>query len=128
MMIKFVRFNIYLCLTLGLLFACGCETLSGSKKKEATVVELHLEADANDGSDSKPVQINRDNPFTVNVDSDAFVETSDIVEAKVVDDLGGFSIKLKFNWRGTALLDSLTTANKGKRVARYCKFGQARWL
>jgi preprotein translocase subunit SecD len=130
MMIKFVRFNTYLCAVLGLLFVCGCESLSGSKKKEkeATIVELHLEVNPDGGSDNGPVQINRDNPFSVNVDKTPFVDTTDVVEAGVVDDLGGFLIKLKFNWRGTALLDSCTTGNRGKRIAVYCKFGKARWI
>jgi preprotein translocase subunit SecD len=127
MMIKFVRFNIYLCLGLGLIFlATGCQ--SSKKKKDVTTLELHLEVNKDGAEDNVTVPIFRDQPVYVNVDKEFFLDTPDISEAKVVDDLGGFKLRLQFNWRGTLILNSVTSANLGKRIGVVCHFGKNRWL
>ncbi len=41
---------------------------------------------------------------------------------------GLFSIRLKFNWEGTAILDSFTSSNPGRRIAIMGDFGGKRWL
>jgi preprotein translocase subunit SecD len=126
MMIKFKRFNTYLCLAAGLLLAAGCE--SDSKTKNFTAIELHLEVNADGAGDNETVTYFRNPPITVNVDKEPFLDTPDVEAAKVMDDLGGFKIVLKFNWRGTQLLSSMTAGNLGKRIAVFCVFGQNRWL
>lgn len=132
MMFKFGRFNIYLCLALGLLFACGCQTPAEKEKKkkdkEFTIIELHMEVNRDGSSDNEPVAINRDPPIYVNVNKTPFVDSSDVTEAVLVEDLGGFAIRLKFNWRGTQLLEGITTAGRGKRIAVFCTFGPSRWI
>lgn len=129
MMKEFVRFNIYFCMALALLFlATGCHS-SEKKKKDQTIIELHQEVVPDGASDNKPVQIFREHPIYVNVDVSPFVDTPDVEGARVIDDnFGGFMIQLKFNWRGTQLLNSITTANRGKRIAVFAQFPQARWL
>ena len=126
MMIKFVRFNIYLCVAISLLLATGCQTQR--KKKDLTTIELHLEVNRDGGEDNAVVPVLRDHPMMVNVDQTAFVDGVDLVEASLVDDMGGFKLRLKFNWRGTQLLNSITSANPGKRIAVNCNFGESRWL
>ncbi len=132
MMFKSARFNIYLCLALVWLFACGCQTAeqkdAKKKKKESTLVELHMETNREQASDNETVAINRDPPIHVNIDKNTFLDSADVEEAVLVEDLGGFAIKLKFNWRGTQLLEGMTTANRGKRIAVFCTFGPSRWL
>ncbi|HZQ46273.1 MAG TPA: hypothetical protein VFC07_04620 [Verrucomicrobiae bacterium] len=132
MMKIFGRFNIYLCLALGLLFAGGCQTPAEKEKKQKekdiTLIELHMEVNRDGATDNEPVAINRDPPIYVNVDKSPFVDASDITEAVLVEELGGFGIRLKFNWRGTQLLEGMTTANRGKRIAVFCTFGPARWI
>lgn len=132
MMNKFGRFNIYLCIALGLLLACGCQTPAEKEKKkkdkEFSLIELHMEVNRDGSSDNEPVSINRDPPIYVNVNKTAFVDSNDITEAVLVEDLGGFGIRLKFNWRGTQLLEGMTTASRGKRIAVFCTFGPSRWI
>ena len=126
MKIKFARFNIYLCLSLGLMWlGAGCQS---DKKKDVTTLELHLEVNKDGSEDNVTVPIFRDHPIFVNMDKEFFLDGVDVSEAKVVDDLGGFKIRLQFNWRGTLVLDSATTANVGKRVGVVCHFGQTRWV
>ena len=63
------------------------------------------------------------------VDKEPFLDSADVIEAKVLEDLGGFVIQLRFNWRGAQILSGVTTANRDKRIALHCVFNkQARWL
>jgi preprotein translocase subunit SecD len=128
MMTKLVRFNIYLWLAAGaLLLATGCES-DKEKKHPLSTLELHAEVGRDNGGDNEMVPILREHPIYVNVSKETFLDAADIVEANVVDDLGGFQIRLKFNWRGTQLLQSYSTAYRGKRIAVFCVWGPARWI
>jgi len=125
MMIKFERFNTYFCLFLALLVAGGCET---GKKKDYAAIELHLEVNSDGGSDNESITVFRSNPQTFNVEKNAFLDMADVVDAKVIDDMGGYKIQLKFNWRGTQVLGGMTAAHIGKRIGIYAVFGGNRWL
>lgn len=130
MMRNFARFNIYLAavLALALVTVTGCQT--GKKKdKDKAVIQLHQEAYTSGASDTERVAIYRENPIYVNVDKEPFIDSADITEAKVLEDLGGFVIQLRFNWRGSQILNGVTTANRDKRIAVHCIFNkEARWL
>jgi preprotein translocase subunit SecD len=134
MMIKLVRFNIYLCASLALLLACGCRLFphhdkDDKEKKEVATVALHLEADPDGISDIVPVSIYRSDPIVVSVSKEPFLDSRELDEASVVDEPGGlFSIRLKFNWEGAAILDSITSSNPGRRIAVSGDFQEKRWL
>jgi preprotein translocase subunit SecD len=134
MMIKFARFNLLLLVALTLFSGTGCKSdpIEKKKKKEAkelTLIELHLEVNHDGATDNEEITIDRNNPFTVNVDKIPFLDGADVTEAVVVDEAGGlFSIKVKFNWRGTQLLDGATAAHHNKRIAVFCAFDESRWL
>jgi hypothetical protein len=59
-----------------------------------------------------------------------------VTEARVVDGVGGFAIRLQFDRQGTWLLESNSTANRGRRFAIFCVFNDlqnpkvvvGRWL
>ena len=117
-------FNLYLLL---LLACAGCETTG--HQKEASTLQLHVEVNP-DGTDrNAPVPIGRgDFSFQVNVERDPFLNEGSITEAWVVDALGGFQILVKYDAKGTRLLDQYSMAHRGKRVAILSQFGEARWL
>jgi hypothetical protein len=131
MMINYGRFNLYLCAAFLVLFS-ACRSADDKKEKkeskEAAYVELHLEINRDGSSDNEEITINRSSPYTINVDKMPFVDSADLDEAVVVDDLGGFAISLKFNWRGTQLLDGATSANHNRRIAVFARFPKSRWL
>jgi len=129
MKIQIRRFNFILLLTLGLVVSgCSSPGPKAKKVKEPTTLRFHLEVNR-DGSDkSGPVTIGRSAPFGVNVQKEAFLTEFDITEARVVDDsMGGFSLRIQCNRRGTWLLEQYTTANKGRRAAIFCQFGTNAW-
>jgi preprotein translocase subunit SecD len=133
MKIRQFRFNSYLPWVLGAVLAGACQTPEHAKekseKKETSVLRLHLEVNP-DGTDrSAMAQIGRPTSFLVNIEKQAFVTEFDMVRAEVVDDaFGGFGLKVQYNQHGTWLLESYTTANRGKRLAVFAEFGEVRWL
>ena len=128
MLINFPRFNTNLCLLLALFLVAGCE--SKKPKKEITILEMHLEVNDDGAGDNKSISVFRgEHPINLNVSKEPFLDSTDLASATVVNDMGGFKLQLKFNWRGTQILSGMTAANRGKRFGVYCIFGkEKRWL
>ena len=121
------RFNTYLLAgVIALVATCSCQSVGG--KKEASTLRLHLEVTP-DGTDrSSPVPVNRESPIYVNVEKAQFLDEGAVAKASVVEVMGGFSIFIQFDRRGTWLLEQYSTANLGRRVAIMSQFGDVRWL
>jgi preprotein translocase subunit SecD len=121
-------FNIYL-LLITFALGSGCQTSEESKrKKEQSMVRLHLEMNP-DGSDHvKQIMVFREQPIAINIDRNHFLDSSSLTGASVIDTLGGFAIQLKFDAHGTFVLDQMTTAYRGRRVAVFCHSSEDRWL
>lgn len=137
MKFSFSRFNIYL-LAVAIGVTAGCSTSgentgAGEKKKkkdkEATTLRLHLEVNPDGSGRNSPVKILRTDPVVINVDLKPFLTEGDIEQAWVIDELGGFALKLQYRAPdGVRLLEMYTGSYKGKRIAVFSQFGDARWL
>jgi hypothetical protein len=133
MKIRWSAFNLYL---LAAIFLLGCKTPqekmdaaeSRRQKKEMTAVRVHLESSHTGPDRAQTVSILRASPMLIKVESSSILDERDLVRASVTDYMGGFVIQLQFNEHGTLVLDTISTANKGKRVAIMCNFGEQRWL
>lgn len=119
-------FNIYL-LALTVVLAAGCQSGSTRKNKLSTL-GLHLEVNPDGTTWNAPVPVYRAKPIYVNVENRPFLTEAHIASASVVDALGGFELQIQCNQRGTWLLEQYSTACKGRRVAVFSEFGEARWL
>jgi preprotein translocase subunit SecD len=68
----------------------------------------------------------------VNVEKTTCLNESNVSEARVVDVVGGFALRIQYDHAGTALLEQASTANRGKRIAVFSQFGENlkdyRWL
>jgi len=122
---RLFRFNAYLFAALTALLCVSCETL---RKKEASTIRFHLEVNEDASRRSSPVPVYRANPMNLNVQNSPFLSEAHVVKASVVDAMGAFQIMIQFDRRGTWILEQYTTANKGKHIAIFSQFGQARWL
>jgi hypothetical protein len=135
MKIHWNRFNIYLLAALTAFSICGCTT-AAKKKKQLSTFRMHVEVNADSSNRTQAVPIYRAQPFLVTIDKNAFLTEANIVEAKVIDVVGGFDISIKFDRQGTWLLTSYSTANRGHHLAIFCqwtakpgdKIGPGRWL
>ncbi len=124
MMIRALRFNTYLLLTVVAL-GLGCKTMG---KKEASTLRIHLEVNSDGTERNSAVPIGRKEPFLINVERDPFLNEGAIVRALVVEGIGGFQIMVHYDRKGTWLLEQYSTAYKGKRIAILSQFGEARWI
>ena len=129
MTIRAARFNIILLLFLCGAVLSGCKTTEEkAKKKEATIISFHLEVNPDGTPTSAPVPIYRAQPFMVNVQKVAFLDTSYIRKAEVVDTADGFVMRIWFEPGGAARLDGYTASYKGQRIAVMAQWTEARWL
>jgi preprotein translocase subunit SecD len=134
MKIRLARFNIYysMLLLLGLaLGGWGCQTDNGQQKapkKGFSLLRLHLEVNA-DGTDKNgTVMVGRHAPFPVNVNKLAFVEPTHLARASLVEDEGGFKLRILLNRQGAWLLEQYTVANKGRRIAVFAELDDFCWI
>jgi len=138
MMNHWNRFNGYLLpgLTLALALACGCRSPEGKQEAALSTLQVFLEVNGDASNRSKPVPIYRDNPVMVNVESQPFLTEADVSEARVIEAVGGFAIRIQLARRGVWLLEQYTVANRGKHLAILTQFPgpvapeihQNRWL
>jgi hypothetical protein len=129
------RFNLYLaggltgCLS-GLLLT-GCSTTTPEEKahkKELSSLRLYLEERFDTGDKTTLVPIYRAKPILIRINKRALLDEGHIVDAQVVDVAGGFVIVLLFDFHGTLVLENISTAYRGRRVAIYGTFPETRWL
>ncbi len=89
-------------------------------------MDFYLEIGPSSAANGVPVF--RQNPVHVAVAPTPFLDLSSVEEASVVESLGGFMIQIRFDAHGAFVLDSLTSAYKGRRIAVFAKFPEPRWL
>lgn len=135
MKIRFSSINIYLSLLL-IAWCAGCQTTDPKKKaeedkkkgKEASTLRLHLETNADGSERNSQVPIFRERPVLVNVERMPFITEGDVDSAAVVEADGGFAIKVNLNKHGSLVLDMVTGANRGRRIAIQTQYTESRWL
>lgn len=113
------RFNIILALLSAVALLTACQS---PENKMRAALRLHLEANRDVSGRGQAVQVYRENPFLINVDRSPFLSEKLVSEAQIVDEPGGFAIKVKFERRGVWLLDQYSTANLGKRFVIFSQF------
>ncbi|MHB1305753.1 MAG: hypothetical protein ACYDC1_13780 [Limisphaerales bacterium] len=121
-------FNNYLT---GLLLALAVGCASPEKKesrKEAATLRLYLESEFDSGDKTTLVSVVRSNPMTVRIGKDPVLDEAHIVQASVVDTMGGFAILVKYDFHGTLVLENVSNSYRGSRVAIYSMFTEGRWL
>jgi len=132
MKLRLTPFNNYLVAAGLLCLALGCAS-SGSdskkpSKKEATGLRLFLETSQDPGAKGNAVPIYRAHPMPVNVERTWFIDEGDVMQAAVVDVVGGFAIQIQFNFHGALALENATVTHRGLRIAVWANWNQTRWL
>ena len=135
MMIRWERFNIYLLAAsiLVIAAACGCRSPEERRQRKLLgTLRLHLEASRDGTKADEAVPVLRANPVWVRVTKSPFLNESQVSEAAVVEVVGGFALRIQFDHQGQVLLEQCTAANRGRKIAIFCQFGNElkdyRWL
>ena len=133
MTIRGKRFNTYLLLTLAAALAVGCQS-SGEKqsKKLLATLRLHLETNSRDADKTQTIPVYREKPVWVNVEKTPFLTEANIASASVVDEVGGYVLRVEFDGDGKIFLEQRTAGNRGRRIALFSQFApelkEDRWL
>lgn len=121
------RFNYYLFGVLVVLGGCASGP-DRAQQKEQSLVQLFLEAEADIGDQTAIIQVCRSAPVPVRVYKRHFLDTAELVDAAIIDVVGGFVVQLRFTPHGALVLEQITTAHRGSRIAIYAMFPAGRWL
>ena len=133
MMICGKRFNIYLLVALAAAMACGCQS-SGEKlsKQALSTLRLHLESNSDRSKTTESIPVYREKPVWINVEKQPFLTEADVARPSVVDEVGGYSLRIEFDGDGKVLLEEYTMGNRGRRIAIFSQFAEKlkdyRWL
>ncbi len=135
MMIRAIRFNLYL--FAGVSLFLGCESSPEAKhQQEVSTLRLHLEAPREQDDRSLEIKISRGHPIPIRVLNDSFLDEAYVSKAEVVDDgAGGYQLQIQFNRHGSWMLEQHSAGNQGKHLAVFSEFRQpssevheSRWL
>ena len=118
--------------SVSLLLWCGCQSSDPKGKGLVATLRLHQEVNADSTDRSSRVPVFRQMPVLVNVEKSPFLDERYVTNAIVVEDMGGFALKVQFDDSGTKVLEQYSTANRGRHYAIFTQFGetnaQQRWL
>lgn len=125
-----LRFNSYLLALLLTVVAAGCKSSAEREhEKEASTLRFYLETDFDTtGSKTTVVPIFRASPILIRINKEPVLDEGSLIDAAVVDVVGGFAIQVKFDFRGTLTLESISSTYRGERLAIYSMFTEGRWL
>src|SRR5262249_20218702 len=74
----------------------------------------------------------RAHPQMVTIEQEPVLDERNIEEAEIMDEMGGYALRIKFDLRGSWLLEEISTANRGHHYVVFCSFGKetktSRWL
>jgi preprotein translocase subunit SecD len=136
MMIRRHRFNIYLLAAMAAGALCGCQSDEFLRKRQLSTLRVHIEA-KRDGTDKvQTVPVYREHPVSVTILKTPVLTEANVAEAAVVDQPGGFALRIKFDRQGTWLLEEYSAGDRGRHFAIFSEFvngprdkkGEGRWL
>jgi len=95
--------------------------------KHASTIRLHMETES-PGMGAGKIKVLRNDPVSINVEKNAFLDEGFLEKAVVLDTVGGHMILLKFNQQGALRLQMWTVAKTGRRIAVWARWTEGRWL
>ena len=124
-------FNIIFTLFLGTLLG-GCASTT-KKDVQYGLIQFHLEARPDGSPRTSNVPIFRASPICISIETDPILDVGYVSEASITEHLGSYEIAIQFDETGTRRLETITTVNRGRRLAIFARFmndeiEHARWL
>lgn len=117
------------CLVFALSFT-GCRSAEEREnRKKLSTISLHLESNQDATEKQVLVPIYRKTPVHISVLRQPFLDTANVLQATVVDHPGqGIVVALQMDRQGTLILNNVTSAYRGRRIAVFAQFDDARWI
>lgn len=99
------------------------------KPKPLNKLRVHVEARRDLPERSLPALVGRNSPLPYNVEKVPILNESHVENAVLVDQPGGFVVRIRFDSMGTKLLESYTSAAAGRHLCIITDIdGEGRWL
>jgi len=132
MVIRLIRFNIYLLLVPALLSGTGCRTPEQKQAKQTATLRIHIETNPLPDY-SLPITVLSNAPMYLNIEKSPFLNEAHITSAHILERQDGFALQIRFNQQGQRLLEQYSSANTYRRFAIRSQFRQStnvfdRWL
>jgi len=125
-------FNLFLVGLAALAAGCGSAEKKKEEKpgKEASAMRFHLETNRDGTDKNTTILVYRARPIQVQVERGVALDEGMMASASVVDvdQMGGYGIKILFDDAGKRALETLTIAHKGRHLAIFAQWTEARWL
>ena len=128
---RWAPFNLYL-LALALLALAGCKSAEErARDKTTATLRLFLEATPDGTARYQMLELAG---VPVCASTSQFLAENSVKQAEVVNTRdGGFALDIQFDRHGLLVLDTITAANRGRRIIIFSQFGrkdsgQERWL
>jgi len=133
MVIRPLRFNIYLPLCLALVVLTGCQSAESKHHEQLATVRVYLASNTEMADLTEVVSVSRATPISVRVVKSPFLNEGMLAAASLVEEHGGFALKLEFNNFGRTILEQYSATYQGQRFAIRSQFGVEpdvvdRWL
>lgn len=110
----------------------GCKTPKDPNEKLATLMQVYLESNEVTALPSRTAQVYRAAPVDIEIETMPLLTEENVVDAKVIDQMGTYALMIEFDNRGKWLLEYQSSSFQGRRLVIAAQFGekqeQERWL
>ena len=109
---------------------CGCASSGKDDQPSEKYSTLRLFGAVNPDRSGRhqTVQIYRRTPITLSVAAENFLDEGYVMEASVIETVGGFSLRIQYDRRGSGLLEIATHRLRNRHIAIHSSFPESRWL
>jgi hypothetical protein len=122
-------FNRHFCLALALLLGTAAGAAVRDKKpRDPDILRFYLESPRDTTERATAAMIGRSSPVPVTIEKLPVLTESHLKQIELVDDAGGFSLRVTFNRLGRRLLENYSATRVGRRLVVQTEFEEARWL
>jgi preprotein translocase subunit SecD len=122
MVIRALRFNIYLLLIAVLVLSNGCGTFSSKNKIHVATLRVHLESPRDPSGMTETISLLRNAPVQITIEKNPFLNEAHIEQARVLEAGDEFILSIKLNQQGQRLLEQYTSTNPQRRLAIRSQF------
>ena len=125
-----IKFCILLSFIATLFLVSGCASTSGKDKPSDKYSTLRLfgAVQPDHTGRHQTVPIYRRTPIMLSIASANFLDEGFILEASVIETVGGFSIRIQYDKQGAGRLEVATHRMRNQHIAIHSSFPEGRWL
>ncbi len=125
-----ITFSIQLVLLAAIFLNSGCASSGKDDKPSEKYSTLRLfgAVKPDQAGRHQTVPVYRRTPIMLSIANEPFLDEGYVMEASVVEAVGGFSLRIQYDKRGSGLLENATHRMRNQHIAIHSNFPEGRWL